>query len=51
MTVSAALTAVVTVLYTAIAAAHFAGGRPGLGLAFAGYALANIGLIMAEGGS
>lgn len=48
MTLSQGLTAFVGVLYLAIAAAHAAGGRFGLALAFAGYALANVGLIYAE---
>ncbi len=44
------LTAGVGLVYLAVAAGHYAEGRAGLALAFAGYAVANVGLIMAEGG-
>jgi hypothetical protein len=45
---SAWLTAVVGVLYLAIAVAHLHAGRRGLALAFFAYAVANMGLILAE---
>lgn len=49
VTISQLLTGVVTVIYVGIAIAHCADGRMGLGLTFLGYAVANIGLIIAEG--
>jgi hypothetical protein len=42
------LTAFVGVLYVATAVAHVHGGRIGLGFAFVGYAVANVGLVLAE---
>lgn len=50
MTGSQALTAFVGLLYLATAAFHVRGGRYGLALAFVAYALANVGLILAERG-
>ena len=50
MTASIALTCLVTVLYVGISLAHASGGRAGLAIAFAGYAFANIGLVLAERG-
>ena len=44
------LTGFVSVIYVGIALAHVSDARYGLGLAFASYALANVGLIMAEAG-
>lgn len=43
---SATMIGVVTAFYVAIALSLWYDGRTGLGLAFAGYALANIGLII-----
>lgn len=43
---SAWLIAVVTVIYAATAASFLFEARPGMALAFTGYALANVGLIM-----
>lgn len=37
---------VVTAIYVAVALALWVEGKPGLAVAFGGYALANIGLIM-----
>lgn len=48
MSASQALTVLVGILYLATAAAHWHGGRRGLALAFAGYALSNVGLVLAE---
>lgn len=50
MSPSALLTGFVGVIYVGIAVAHWHGGRIGLGLAFLGYAAANVGLILAERG-
>jgi hypothetical protein len=44
------LTAGVGVVYLVAAVGHFANDRVGLAVAFAAYALANVGLIMAEKG-
>jgi hypothetical protein len=44
--VSASLIGVVTLIYMATAASFYMDGRPGMALAFLGYALANGGLIM-----
>jgi hypothetical protein len=43
---SAALIAAVGIVYAVIAADLYRSGQPGLALAFAGYALANVGLWM-----
>lgn len=43
---SAALIAAVGVVYAVIAADLYLAGKPGLALAFAGYAIANIGLFL-----
>jgi hypothetical protein len=43
---SAALIAAVGVVYAVIATDLYRSGQPGLALAFAGYALANVGLWM-----
>jgi len=50
MTGTQALTGFVGVIYVLTSVWHFKGGRPGLAIAFFGYALANIGLILAERG-
>ena len=50
MSGSQTLTAFVGVLYLATAGFHVRGQRYGLALAFAAYALANVGLILAERG-
>lgn len=47
---TAALTLGVGAIYVAIAIGHFAHGRVGLGIAFTAYALANVGLVLAERG-
>lgn len=39
------LLAVVTVIYVGVATAYWIEGRPGMAVAFAGYAAANIGFI------
>ena len=44
------LTAGVGVVYLMVSIGHFLEGREGLALAFVAYALANVGLIMAEKG-
>lgn len=43
---SASLIAIVTVIYIAVAANEVRAGNLGLAIAFAGYAAANVGLIM-----
>lgn len=43
---SATLIGVVTVIYVAVAISLWAEGKPGLAVAFGGYAIANVGLIM-----
>ena len=48
MSASVGLTLVTTLLYAATSAAHLYGGRRGMAIAFAAYALANVGLIVAE---
>lgn len=48
MSLSQALTLGVTVGYLGIAVAHVISGRYGFGLTFAGYAIANLGIIAAE---
>lgn len=45
-----ALTLSVGVVYLIIGAGHFAAGRIGLGITFTAYALANVGLALAERG-
>ena len=47
---TAGLTAFVSLIYVAIAVGHVRDGQPGLALAFASYAAANVGLIMAARG-
>ena len=47
---TAALTLGVGGVYLTIAAGHFMAGRVGLGIAFIAYALANVGLVLAERG-
>lgn len=50
MSASQALTLLVAVIYAGTLVAHLAAGRVGFALMFFGYALANIGLIIAEPG-
>lgn len=47
MTPANILTAIVTAIYLGVAVSHFIAGAHGLGVAFVGYAFANVGLIMA----
>ena len=42
---SAILISIVTVIYLGVAVTEFVAGRPGISIAFLGYALANLGLI------
>jgi len=42
---SVSLIAVVTLIYAGVAISLFFDGKPGMALAFAGYAVANVGLI------
>lgn len=39
------LIAIVTVIYLGVAASEYVAGRPGMAVVFAGYAIANCGLI------
>lgn len=48
MSGSQCLTGLVGLAYVVVAVIHADAGRTGLALAFLGYALANIGLILAE---
>jgi len=50
MSTSQVLTGVVTLIYVGVAVAHAKGGRLGMAITFVAYALANIGLIVAERG-
>ena len=50
MSGSQLLTGAVALVYLGVAAAHLNGGRHGMALTFVAYALANIGLILAERG-
>lgn len=50
MSTSQGLTALVTVIYIGVAVAHASGGRLGMAVTFVAYALANVGLIIAERG-
>jgi hypothetical protein len=45
---SAALIALVTVIYVGVAVSEFRAGHVGMGLTFIGYAFANVGLIVAS---
>lgn len=47
---TAYLTAAIGVVYLGIGVSHFAHGRVGLGITFTAYALANVGLVLAERG-
>lgn len=42
---SATLIGIVTLIYVGVTISEFAANRPGMAIAFLGYALANIGLI------
>ena len=42
---SGALLAIVSLIYLGVAVSYFANGRPGMGLCFVGYVVANVGII------